>query len=457
MILPQQLSKLKPLQQWVNYVRIWNQNKHAGAGGYDKPPINPHTLRDAKTTDPATWTTFDQAAANIGKTATHWDPKRHENVTAEIEGVGLVLANGFCGVDFDDVLDEAGNVPPFIAGILDRLNTYTEISPSGRGLHSVLYCPDLMEAGQDFGGQFPINREGCITQQDQKQAEIEVYFYQNGGRYLTFSGSVYRDKGINKNKGAYLRKLYDACRDAQQRLRAAKYEKQLQSVGSQSSQYTTRGTATEKDDRKMIDSALAAIDPGALDFNEWAAIMTALKVTGHSLQDALDWSAGDLYGVRNSKDVPATNKRRWSKFSFKRGDDRAGGVIIRTAQRFGWKTSDAFDDDARREYGRSLYTEEQRREYGRRQHQKRMDDFFKEHAADFEKWKQRKASDVNIKEPFLIRGKHSDYEKWKQRHKQPPAAADPGRTDADPGKKEVVMLKNKKADFEAWKAERGLK
>ena len=53
MIIPKNLEELKPLKQWVNYIRIWNPTKHGGAGGYDKPPINPFTLWDGKTTDHA--------------------------------------------------------------------------------------------------------------------------------------------------------------------------------------------------------------------------------------------------------------------------------------------------------------------------------------------------------------------------------------------------------------------
>ena len=49
------------MKQWVNYIRIWNPTKHGGAGGYDKPPINPFTLWDGKTTDSAVSFTKDFA------------------------------------------------------------------------------------------------------------------------------------------------------------------------------------------------------------------------------------------------------------------------------------------------------------------------------------------------------------------------------------------------------------
>ena len=451
MILPQQLSKLKPMAQWVNYARIWNPKKHDGTGGYDKPPINPHTLRDAKTTDPATWATFDQAAANIGKTATHWDPKARKEVTAEVEGAGLVLAGGFCGVDFDDVIDDNGNIPEFVAEILDRLNTYTEISPSGRGLHCLLYCPDLLEAGENFGGQFFFNRQGAIVPNDRAECEVEIYFYTNGGRYLTVTGNIYRDRGANAKKGRFLRALYDECRDKTQKLRAAIYAAKMQSVGSQSSQYTTHGSATTDDDRKMIESAfpvaLKTAIPGHMDFKEWAAFMTVLSVFDKGLQTAQDWSAGDYCGIPNPKNDPAYNAWRWPKFKFPNGNDRAAGIVINYARRGGWKPADAFDDEARRKYGRSLYTEEQRKEYGRQQHQKRMDEIFENHAADFETWKARKAADPKAKVPFMLRDM-AGFEDWKRR-KRGKAAADPER--------KTIMLRNKQADFEKWKAERGTK
>lgn len=364
MIIPKNLEELKPLKQWVNYIRIWNPTKHSGAGGYDKPPINPYTLQDGKTNDPTTWTTYTQAAGNVGRTARHRDTKHKDErgnaplVSAAVEGVGLVLARGYCGVDLDGVLDENGNLAPFAARILNALDTYTEVSPSGRGLHCLLYCGDLLEAGRNFGKQFLFDAAGAITNEAGKRYELEIYFYTNGGRYFTVTGKVYRDRPIARNNSEVLGKIYTYYTEQAKKYRAA--QAPPRSVGTLSGR-----PADDSANSTMIESALQAIDPGTLDFGEWAAIMTALKVLGYSLDDAEKWSAGDLCGRPNRKNITDTNTRRWKHFHFDNGDQSAAGIIINAAKACGWTPADAFTDEQRTEYGRSLYTAEQRANYGR--------------------------------------------------------------------------------------------
>ena len=151
-MLPRFLEELKPRPVWVNFCYLWNATKKAGRGGFDKPPVNPHTLKDARVNDPATWADYETAAGNIGKQATHRDTKHKDEegnaptIRANVHGVGVVLTGGLCGVDFDDVIDDAGNVAPWAADIVKRLDTYTELSVSGRGLHSLLICEDLLKA-----------------------------------------------------------------------------------------------------------------------------------------------------------------------------------------------------------------------------------------------------------------------------------------------------------------------
>ena len=366
MIIPKNLKELEDLKQWVNYIRIWNATKNGGAGGYDKPPINPHTLRDGKTTDPATWTTYKQAAANIGKTARHRDTKHKDErgnaplVSAAVEGAGLVLARGYCGVDLDGVIDKYGNLAPFAANIVNALDTYTEVSPSGRGLHCLLYCGDLLEAGRNFGKQFTLDAAGHITDADGKRCEVEVYFYTNGGRYFTVTGKVYRDRPIARDKSKHLLRLYDFYTDKAKQYRATITPPRPVGTHSESSR-----PVNGDGNRTMIESALQAIDPEGLDFGEWAAVMTALKVLGYTLDTAESWSAGDLCGRSNRKNDPGNNSRRWNNFHFDNGDHSAAGIIINAAKICGWTPADAFTDEQRTEYGRSLYTDEQRADYGR--------------------------------------------------------------------------------------------
>ena len=73
-------------------------------------------------TDPSTWTTFSDALAACEG--------------GGFSGIGFVLGDGFVGVDLDACRDrETGDLDPWARDIIDALNSYTELSPSGTGVH----------------------------------------------------------------------------------------------------------------------------------------------------------------------------------------------------------------------------------------------------------------------------------------------------------------------------------
>jgi hypothetical protein len=105
------LETLKPGKCWVNH------NK-------DKEPFNSRTGYPAKADDPSTWSTYQQAMSAL---------RQHPD---EYTGIGreLVKEEGYVAFDFDHCLDEQGHVSPFVQDKIARLNSYTEITPSGKGL-----------------------------------------------------------------------------------------------------------------------------------------------------------------------------------------------------------------------------------------------------------------------------------------------------------------------------------
>lgn len=148
MRLPKQLEPLRERRVWICYPMIWNETKHSGVGGYDKPPLNPHPYSDGKlyngsTDDPASLTTFDEAVALIGAPARVRVKNSDEPVECTVHGVGVALGGtGLFGVDFDNVVEEAGdkvNVTDEVDSMVRLLDTYTEISPSGKGLHVLAF------------------------------------------------------------------------------------------------------------------------------------------------------------------------------------------------------------------------------------------------------------------------------------------------------------------------------
>lgn len=125
---------------------IYNSKKHNGVGGYDKPPINPYTLRNGYTDRAESLATFDEAAAQIGKTATLNVKGYDVLVDTPVVGVGIALGGtGLCGIDLDNVTKPRdGDTGKFETTeeayeIMFALKTYTEFSPSGNGIHILFW------------------------------------------------------------------------------------------------------------------------------------------------------------------------------------------------------------------------------------------------------------------------------------------------------------------------------
>lgn len=100
--------ELRQLPQWV----VWRAERGT------KVPYQTSGAH-ASTTNPETWTTFDQAAA----------------AAPRFSGIGFVFsgADGFVGIDLDDCIEE-GALTPWAEEILTAMASYSEVSPSGTGI-----------------------------------------------------------------------------------------------------------------------------------------------------------------------------------------------------------------------------------------------------------------------------------------------------------------------------------
>ena len=104
----------------------------------EKIPISPHTCYGAKSSDPETWGTIEQACSCIGKIA-HGNKKIDGK---KIDGIGFELRAPYCGIDIDDCIDaDTGEISTEAQGIIEIMDSYTEKSPSGTGIH-ILYLND---------------------------------------------------------------------------------------------------------------------------------------------------------------------------------------------------------------------------------------------------------------------------------------------------------------------------
>jgi primase-polymerase (primpol)-like protein len=119
--------------------------------GGAKVPCGPRVYGKIDCTDPANWSDYETAARAVGSVYYH--------------GVGFVLGGGVVGIDLDDCRDPAsGALTAKEQGIVDRIASYTEVSPSGTGVKIFL----LASTG--------VNR---------RTAGVEIY---SRDRYFTVTG-----------------------------------------------------------------------------------------------------------------------------------------------------------------------------------------------------------------------------------------------------------------------------
>ncbi|TKX72443.1 hypothetical protein [Halorubrum sp. GN11GM_10-3_MGM] len=112
---------LRERDQWV----CWREEERDGKP--TKIPVTPGAGGFASSTEPQTWRSFETALEYRG--------------TEHADGVGFVFTDDdpIVGVDLDDCRDpETGDVDDDAQDIIKRLDSYTEVSPSGTGYHVLI-------------------------------------------------------------------------------------------------------------------------------------------------------------------------------------------------------------------------------------------------------------------------------------------------------------------------------
>lgn len=158
--IPQQL---RSYPHWVCY-RLENHGKPK----LDKVPYDPKKPeKKARVNDPSTWGTFDQAL------------EAAKNPKCKYDGIGFVFSDDdpFTGIDLDHCV-ENGSILPWAQDIINRLNSYSELSPSLTGVH--IYTEAIKPKGR------------C------RKGDIEIYV---SGRFLTVTGKRLPDTPMTIEKG----------------------------------------------------------------------------------------------------------------------------------------------------------------------------------------------------------------------------------------------------------------
>lgn len=117
-------GELKALNQWVCY-RLETRDDD------DKPvkiPLNANGGARARSDDPSTWSTFEQCQAAVSQR-----PSRYR-------GIGYIVAESdpYTVIDLDHCVDESGTIEPWAWKIIHDLDSYSEFSQSGAGVHIIV-------------------------------------------------------------------------------------------------------------------------------------------------------------------------------------------------------------------------------------------------------------------------------------------------------------------------------
>lgn len=156
---------------------------------WTKVPYQPlPTKIPAQVNVPTTWGTFSEALA-VARQAP-W-----------ASGVGIVLGDGLAGVDLDGALED-GVLLPWAEELVARTESYTELSPSGQGVHILLL------------GEIANRRKGPI------EVYSDLRFFTVTGQILLERKRIVRDQAFLD----YLSGLFKPAETKPRRPRPAKLE-----------------------------------------------------------------------------------------------------------------------------------------------------------------------------------------------------------------------------------------
>lgn len=154
-------QELKRRTQWV----LWKTITRAGKP--TKVPYRP-TGTEADSSDPASWSPYEIVVETFNK--------------GGYAGIGYVFdpLDPYTGIDLDDCINPDGSIKPKAKMICDSADSYSEISPSGKGIKIFLKAKNPVKI-EKKDGKF---QQGFASKKP--DLEIEIYY---GSRFFTLTGN----------------------------------------------------------------------------------------------------------------------------------------------------------------------------------------------------------------------------------------------------------------------------
>lgn len=275
----------------------------------DKFPINPNSLYGAKSTDKTNWGTFEQAKAAIGKKA------KAKNIQGkECNGIGFVLSDPFCGIDIDHCINpQTGEITAEALDIIQTMESYTEISPSGTGVH-IFYKNDG-NTHKEWHKKKPI---------DEVQ-HLEMY---QCDRYFTVTGKIYQNYNTLCERSERASLIYQAYMQDEQPPTVT------DNTAEQPKQTAFKLTSEPLTDGEIIEKAMNAKN-GAEFLSLWRGDTS--KYNGDESRADLAlcnmlafWSSGNADTIDRLFRQSGLMRDKWDRAT---GQSTYGGITVDTALR----------------------------------------------------------------------------------------------------------------------------
>lgn len=162
-VMPQNIPEsLKSMDRWVMWAHTKRKNKNTGEEKWAKVPFQTDG-KPASSTNSTTWCSYQEVIDAL--------------VNGRLfDGIGFMLGAEVQGIDLDDCIDDEGELSALACEVLDRVQGYAEVSPSGTGIK--IFTLTNLDGGRA----------------DNKQG-VELY---REGRYFTVTGHLLEEESEHR-------------------------------------------------------------------------------------------------------------------------------------------------------------------------------------------------------------------------------------------------------------------
>lgn len=270
---------LQNLKQWVT----WEAREREGR--ITKVPVYPSTRKDISINNTNNWMEFEEAITMCER--------------YNLSGIGFVFTGDdpYVGIDIDHCVDDKGNFSDLALKIMQQVNSYTEFSPSGTGIHIIVKAvkPKGRNKNEKLG--------------------LEMY---DRDRYFTFSGNVVnRYKDINYDTPGVIEIYNNYLAVEQQSLESSDkaFEKPRNEISNAS---TIKLLSRMKNGQNLI----------ALFEGQWQTLYDSQSQAEMALCNALAFATGkDMNLMDQIFRESGLYRKKWDEVHYSDGTTYGGGTL----------------------------------------------------------------------------------------------------------------------------------